>query len=119
MASDETAKAASVAQLQELVAGLPDLIDAAVEKAVTAAIGGASAVFDQRASAGEKSLADMRAAMPAPQDLGPLIAAIEANTRAVADCMAMMAKEDAPRTKIGVATIGGETITLKISEAVN
>lgn len=116
MARDETAKAASVAQLQELAATLPNLIDAAVEKAVTAAIGGASAVFDQRMSAGEKSHADLRAAMPAPQDLGPLIAAIERNTQAV---MMAMAKDDAPRTKIGTATIGGETITLKISEAVN
>lgn len=118
MARDETAKAASVAQLQELAATLPDLIDAAVEKAVTAAIGGASAVFDQRMSAGEKSHADMRAAMPAPQDLGPLLAAMEKSNAVQAQILALLANPPA-RVKRGEATIGGETITLKISEAMN
>jgi hypothetical protein len=114
--ADETNRAASVKQLQELHAALPSLIEPIVTKVVAAAIGGASAVHDQRATALDGSIKEMKASMPPPMDLAPLILAIQQQNQLLAQCMAMMMKEDAPTTKVGTAVIGGETITLTITE---
>lgn len=114
--ADETKKAASVAQLQELVTSLPSLIEKAVAPLLKQAIEGASTSIGTRVSSVEQGLADTRSAMPPPADFTPVLQALAEQTAAIRELAAAFGKSGA---REGTATLSdGKKITLRIAEAV-
>lgn len=105
MPPDETNKAASVRQLQELVTSLPALIEAPVKKSVTDAISGAMAGLESRFAALDAKITASAAQQP---DFMPLLAKLDA-------LISALTAEEKPAAKTGTIKLpGGETIELRI-----
>lgn len=115
---DETKKAASVAQLQELHARLPEMIENVVKPIVTAAIEGAISAMGPRFSGIETSVADTRKAMPQPVDLTPVLAALAEQSAAIHALATAIAERPVAGEREGTAELpNGDVIKLKVGRS--